>query len=71
MRKGFGPIPPFEFLNYLSSNYKNSCDLVFFIDIYQTWYHKGLTNNIDETVIYINNIIQKNNIYRNFIGWLC
>jgi hypothetical protein len=64
MRNGFGPIPPFEFLNYLSTNYTNRCDLVFFIDIYQCWYHKGLkdfTNNIDETVIYINNIIQKRN----------
>ena len=28
----FGGIPPFEFLNYLSSNYTNTCDLIFFID---------------------------------------
>jgi hypothetical protein len=44
----FGGIIPFEFLNYLNSNYKNSCDLIFFIDSYQCWYHKGIkdiTNN--------------------------
>ena len=29
----FGQIPPFEFLTYLSSNYTNTCDLYFFIDI--------------------------------------
>jgi hypothetical protein len=60
----FGGILPFEFLNYLSSIYKNSCDLIFFIDRHQCWYHKGLqniTNNIDETVIYLNNIIKNGN----------
>jgi hypothetical protein len=56
----FGGIPPFEFLNYLSTTYKDHCDLVFLIDKQQCWYHKGLagiTNNIEETVLYINNII--------------
>ena len=59
-----GRILPFEFLNYLSNNYKNECDLLFYIDIYKCWYHKGidgLTNNIDETVIYLNNKIINGN----------
>lgn len=57
----FGGILPFEFLNYLSSIYKNNCDLIFFIDRNQCGYHKGIqdiTNNIDETILYLNNIIQ-------------
>lgn len=56
----FGGIPPFEFLNYLSSTYKDHCDLVFFVDKQQCWYHKGITDitsNIEETVLHINNII--------------
>lgn len=60
----FGSIPPFEFLNYLSSIYKNDCDLIFFIDHHQCWYHKGIkdiTNSVDETVSYINNIIKYGN----------
>lgn len=60
----FGGILPFEFLNYLSSKYIDICDLYFFIDKNQCWYHKGIkgiTNNIDETVLYINNIIKKGN----------
>jgi hypothetical protein len=60
----FGGIIPFEFLNYLSSIYKNDCDLIFFVDRHQCWYHKGIqdiTNNIDETVLYINNIIHHGN----------
>jgi hypothetical protein len=60
----FGIIPPFEFLNYLSSIYSNSCDLYFFIDKNQCWYHEGIkdiTNNIDETVLYINDIITNGN----------
>jgi hypothetical protein len=60
----FGGILPFEFLNYLYSTYKNDCDLYFFIDSYQCWYHKGIkeiTNNIDDTVLYINNIIKSGN----------
>ena len=57
----FGGILPFEFLNYLSSEYVDKCDLYFFIDKNQCWYHKGIqdiTNNIDESVIYINDIIK-------------
>lgn len=60
----FGGILPFEFLNYLSSIYSNICDLVFYIDIHQCWYHKGIkdiTNNIDETILYLNNIIKDGN----------
>lgn len=63
----FGCIPPFEFLNYLSSLYLNVCDLYFFTDKNQCWYHKGIqsiTNNIDETVLYINDIIKNNNYER-------
>jgi hypothetical protein len=60
----FGGIIPFEFLNYLSSIFLDRCDLYFFVDKNQCWYHKGIkdiTNNIDETVLYINDIIKKGN----------
>lgn len=60
----FGGILPFEFLNYLSSIYLDICDLWFFIDKNQYWYHKGIkdiTNNIDETVLYLNNNIKDGN----------
>ena len=60
----FGGILPFEFLNYLSSIYKNKCDLIFYVDNHQCWYHKGIkdiTNNIDETILYLNNIIKDGN----------
>lgn len=58
-----GGILPFEFLNYLSSTYTD-CDLLFYIDKNQCWYHKGIydiTNNIDDTVLYLNNIIKDGN----------
>ena len=60
----FGGILPFEFLNYLSAIYKNNCDLIFYIDIHQCWYHKGIkniTNNINDTILYLNNIIKYGN----------
>jgi len=60
----FGGILPFEFLNYLSSIYINICDLIFFTDSHQSWYHKGIqniTSNIDETTLYLNNIIKDGN----------
>ena len=63
----FGGIIPFEFLNYLSPLYVDICDLYFFIDKNQCWYHKGIqgiTNNIDETVLYINDIIKNGNYER-------
>lgn len=59
-----GGIPPFEFVNYLSSIYKNEYDLIFYIDKFQCCYHKGIkdiTNNIDETVIYLNDKIKCGN----------
>jgi len=60
----FGGILPFEFLNYLSSLYLDTCDLYFFIDKNQCWYQKGIqgiSNNIDETIFYINNTIKNRN----------
>ena len=54
----------FEFYNYLSKIYKNKSDLYFFIDKHRSWYHKGIdgiTNNINETVVYLNNIIIEGN----------
>ena len=56
----FGGILPFEFLKYLSSTYATNCDLIFYIDKHHCWYHKGIkdiTNNIDETVLYLNSVI--------------
>jgi hypothetical protein len=60
----FGLIPRFEFLRYLSSLYTNKCDLYFFTDLYQCWYHRGfyaITNSIEESVTYLNDIIKKGN----------
>jgi predicted esterase YcpF (UPF0227 family) len=60
----FGGIPPFEFLTYLSSTYKNDCDLVFYIDSRQCWYHKGIehiTTGIDETAAYLDELIKRGN----------
>ena len=59
-----GGILPFEFLNYLSKTYEKNTDLYFYIDKNQCWYHKGIdgiTNNIDDTVLYLNSIIKKSN----------
>lgn len=67
MQKKMGMILPFEFLNYLSKLYGKITDLYFFIDKNQCWYHKGLrgiTENIDETVTYINNIISRKHYKR-------
>ena len=58
-----GKILPFEFLNYLRSIYTN-VDLLFYIDKNRCWYHKGIqniTNNIDDTVLHLNNIIKDGN----------
>jgi len=57
----FGGILPFEFLNYLKTTYIDNCDLLFYIDKNQCWYHKGIegiTNNITETICYLNNIFK-------------
>ena len=59
-----GGILPFEFLNYLSNTFQKNTDLYFYIDKKQCWYHKGIdgiTNNIDDTVLYLNSIIKKSN----------
>ena len=59
----FGGILPFEFLHYLSSIH-TECDLLFYIDTQQCWYHKGIyeiTTNIEDTVLYLNTVIQKGN----------
>ena len=64
MKLSIGNILPFEFLNYLKKINMKNTNYYFFVDKHQCWYHKGIngiTNNIDETVIYINNIIKKNN----------
>jgi hypothetical protein len=64
MLSQFGKIPPFEFLNFLSRTYDDSVDFLFLIDKKQCWYHNGiedLTNNIDETVIYLNSFIENGN----------
>lgn len=63
MFMAFGRIQPFEFLKYLTSIYnKQEIDFIFYIDKNQCWYHKGIkniTNNIEDTVTYLNNIIAK------------
>ena len=56
-----GLIPPFEFMNFLSSTFKG-CDKLFFIDKHQCWYQKGLkdlTSDIKTTVEFIKNKIQR------------
>lgn len=58
MAHKMGGILPFEFLNFLSKTYENKYDLIFYIDTNQCCYHKGIqgiTNNIDETILYLNN----------------
>lgn len=55
-------IPPFEFLNYLSTNYKDNYDLLFYIDKHQKWYHKGIdgiSTTINETCEYLNTKISQ------------
>ena len=64
MVNGFFLSPPFEFLNYLSKTYTENVDLYFFVDKNQSWYHKGIQgigNNIDESALYIKNIMNKKN----------
>ena len=54
-------IPPFEFLKYLSSIYKDKYDLLFYIDKHQCWYHKGIegiSTTINETYEYLNTKIK-------------
>lgn len=59
-----GGILPFEFLKYLSSIYADVCDLIFYIDKKQCCYHQGIdgiTNNIENTVDYLNKKINSYN----------
>jgi hypothetical protein len=61
MAMQFGGILPFEFLTYLRSVYMDKCDLLFYIDKNQCWYHKGIdgiTHHIDDTVLYLNDKIK-------------
>lgn len=59
--KIFGRLQSFEFVNFLNKNFKN-IDKHFYIDKFVVSYHQGIsgiTNNIDETVEYLKNEIQK------------
>lgn len=61
MALAMGGIPPFEFVKYLSL-YDSDCDLLFYIDKKQCCYHRGIegiTNNIEETVDFLNKKINK------------
>jgi len=65
MLQSIAKIPPFEFLHYLSSQYTGSAkamDLIFVVDQLQCWYHcglKGITASVEETVVYLNDIISE------------
>jgi len=64
MAQNIGGIVPFEFLNYLSAVYEKQIDLLFYIDKNQFCYHKGIqgiTTTVEETVVYLNDKIQKGN----------
>ena len=57
----FGDILPFEFFNFLNKHFP-SYDKYFFIDKSLKWYHHGIdgiSSNIEQTIIYIKNIIKK------------
>ena len=59
-------IKRFEFLNFLEKNF-NNIDKHFYIDHHFDSYHKGISgisNNIDQTIIYLKNEIKK---YKNVI----
>ena len=54
----------FEFVNYLTTHYKNKADFFFFMDPEKVWYHNGIpgiTSSISETTAYLKNIISKGN----------
>jgi predicted esterase YcpF (UPF0227 family) len=63
MAHQFGLIPPFEFMNFLNTHFKD-------VDMYRKHYHKGINGisiDIDSTVNYLKDQVQK---YKNviFIG---
>jgi hypothetical protein len=56
-----GKIYPYEFLRYLSAEYSDAHDLLFYIDKAQCWYQKGIdgiSTGIDDTVAYISSKMQ-------------
>jgi len=56
----FGGIPPFEFVRSFKQWFPNY-NMKFYIDKDQSWYHKGIkgiTTNIHETVLYLQEIIK-------------
>jgi hypothetical protein len=58
-KKALG-IPPFEFLNSLTSWFPR-IDKKFYIDIHQCWYQKGIhgfSTNVEETVVYLKKVIK-------------
>lgn len=62
MGNRMGGIIPFEFLNFLSKTYENKYDLIFYVDKNLCCYHKGfqgITNNVEESVVYLNNKFSK------------
>ena len=66
MAKLFGGIQKFEFVNFLNNNFKD-ISKHFYIDDHCEIYHKGISgisNNIDETVAYLQNEIKN---YKNVI----
>ena len=56
-----GGIPPYDFLNFLTRNFKNA-DKYFYRDMSQMCYHHGIQNisiNIETTVSYLKNKLSK------------
>lgn len=59
-QKSIGGLLPFEFKNFIDKNF-NEYNVHFYIDKKKSWYHKGIdgiTKNIDETIVYLKNIIK-------------
>lgn len=58
--KKFGGIPPFEFLNFLTSFFQNP-DKLFVVDHYSERYHKGIqgvSHDIESTATFLKEIIK-------------
>jgi hypothetical protein len=70
MAKMFGGIIPFEFMRHLNANYSHRCDLLFYVDMKQCWYQRGLdgiSDTVDETVFYLDRMLE-NYKYIVFMG---